>query len=343
MGEKDYDVLAVSESWFNSTVTNGEIEMVGYKVTRLNRLGKTGGGVCVYTRAALKVKRLKDTSRISESGFHQLWIQIQLNRLKYFVFCVIYWPDYCPVSCFVDDFMDNYSQVLILGKPLLITGNLNCNLLKPSCSKAVALLDCYKSVNLTQLISEPTRVTDTSSTLLDVIITSNTNLVENSGVLPCHISDHYLVHTTLKLKVSKHPPRFVKMGFFRHYDGQQFVADLERIPWDEVAWVDDASEMLDKFNNKFIEVLDSHAPVKTIRIKHRCCPFVDAEIQDLMRNRNVLLKRARQTRLPADWEEYVFVFVLFCFRTFRNLVRFQGVEITGLEVLCKDLTPGPTV
>ena len=35
--------------------------------------------------------------------------------------------------------------------------------------------------------------------------------------------------------------------------------------------------------------------------------------------------------------------VLFCFRTFRNLVRFQGVEITGLEVLCKDLTPGPTV
>ena len=38
-----------------------------------------------------------------------------------------------------------------------------------------------------------------------------------------------------------------------------------------------------------------HAPVKTIRIKHRCCPFFDAEIQDLMR---------RQTRLSVDWEEY---------------------------------------
>ena len=62
--------------------------------------------------------------------------------------------------------------------------------------------------------------------------------------------------------------------------------------------------MLDKFNNKFIDVLDTHAPVKTIRIKHRCCPFVDAEIQGLMRNRNILLKRARQTRLPVDWEEY---------------------------------------
>ena len=94
------------------------------------------------------------------------------------------------------------------------------------------------------------------------------------------------------------------MRLFRHYDGQQFVADLEQIPWDEIASVDDASEMLDHFNNKFINVLDMHAPVKTIRIKHRCCPVVDAEIHDLMRNRNILLKRARQTRLSVDWDEY---------------------------------------
>ena len=84
------------------------------------------------------------------------------------------------------------------------------------------------------------------------------------------------MYATLKLKISKLPPRFGKMRSFRHYDGQQFVADLEQISWDEVASVDDTSEMLDHFNNKFIDVLDMHAPVKTIKIKHRCCPFVDA-------------------------------------------------------------------
>ena len=62
MREKDYDVLAVSESWLNSTVTNAEVEIDGYKLTRLDRLGKSGGGVCVYTRSSLKVKRLKDMS-----------------------------------------------------------------------------------------------------------------------------------------------------------------------------------------------------------------------------------------------------------------------------------------
>ena len=94
------------------------------------------------------------------------------------------------------------------------------------------------------------------------------------------------------------------MRSFKHYYGQQFVEDLERISLDEVALVDDASEKLDNFNNKFIDVLDMHAPVKTIKIKHRCCPFVDDEIQGLMRNRNILLKRARQIKLSEDWEEY---------------------------------------
>ena len=61
MREKDYDVLAVSESWLNSTVTN-KVEIDGYKLTRLDRPGKSGGGVCVYTRSSLKVKRLKDMS-----------------------------------------------------------------------------------------------------------------------------------------------------------------------------------------------------------------------------------------------------------------------------------------
>ena len=74
MREKDYDVLAVSESWLNSTVTNAEIEIEGYKLTRLDRLHKTGGGVCVFTKAPLKVEYLKDRSGISELGFHQLWM-----------------------------------------------------------------------------------------------------------------------------------------------------------------------------------------------------------------------------------------------------------------------------
>ena len=48
----NYDI-AISESWLNSTVTNVEVELMAYKLSRLGRLKKTGGGVCVYTRNSL--------------------------------------------------------------------------------------------------------------------------------------------------------------------------------------------------------------------------------------------------------------------------------------------------
>ena len=104
--------------------------------------------MCVYTRSSLKVKRLKEMSVTSETGFQQLWVQIQLEKLRSIVLCVAYRPDYCPVSCFVDDFMENYSQALTFGKNIIVTADLNCDMSKPRSPEAVALQDLCDSVNL---------------------------------------------------------------------------------------------------------------------------------------------------------------------------------------------------
>ena len=125
MHEKNYDVLAISESWLNSTTTTAEVEIA----TRLDRTKKVGGGVCVYTRSSLKIKHRKEMSVTSETGFQQLWVQIQLEKLRSIVLCVAYRPEYCPVSCFVDNFMDKYSQALTFGKNIIVAADLNCDML----------------------------------------------------------------------------------------------------------------------------------------------------------------------------------------------------------------------
>ena len=48
-------------------------------------MNEFGGGVCVYTRKTLKSKILKDLSGISDTGFHQLWMQVQHKTLKSFL------------------------------------------------------------------------------------------------------------------------------------------------------------------------------------------------------------------------------------------------------------------
>ena len=197
--EKAFDILAISESWLNSTVTNAEIGIDGYKLFRQDRLKKKGGGVCVYVRASFKTKALKELSVISASGFQQLWLEIQHKKLKSILLCVAYRPPDCSVSCFVDDFMENYTHALTSGKAIFVTGDLNCNVLK-NCPEAHALGDLCDSLNLTQLIKTPTRVTPQSSSLIDVILASDAGLVAESGVEETHISDHYLVYSILKLK-----------------------------------------------------------------------------------------------------------------------------------------------
>ena len=72
--ENDFDILSISETWFNSSVTNASVRISGYRIFRFDRIGKTGAGVCAYVTSALNVTVLKDLTRITESGLHQLWI-----------------------------------------------------------------------------------------------------------------------------------------------------------------------------------------------------------------------------------------------------------------------------
>ena len=101
--QHDIAILTISETWLNSSVTNREIDIPGYKIHRLDRKYKKGGGVCVYLRNSLKAKLLKSLSRISESGFHQLWLKVQHAKLKSIIVCVAYRSPDCQLTCFAND------------------------------------------------------------------------------------------------------------------------------------------------------------------------------------------------------------------------------------------------
>ena len=71
-----YDIVTISETWFNTSVTNASIAIQGYKIYGLDRPQKTGGGACAYVRNQFKVELIKDLTGIKESGLHQLWLKI---------------------------------------------------------------------------------------------------------------------------------------------------------------------------------------------------------------------------------------------------------------------------
>ena len=64
-----------------------------------------------------------------------------------------------------------------LNIPLYIVGDLSFNLLNINDTGSKTLLDLCNTFNLTQLIESPTRITESSESLIDVMLTSNKNLV----------------------------------------------------------------------------------------------------------------------------------------------------------------------
>ena len=73
-----------------------------------------------------------------------------------------------------------------------LMGDINCNMASMSDSNSRLLCNITDLYGLHQLINEPTRVTDTTSTLIDLIYTNYPDKAVCSGVFHVSISDHSL-------------------------------------------------------------------------------------------------------------------------------------------------------
>ena len=96
--------------------------------------------------------------------------------------------------------IDEFNEVFLLpllekaskeNKPLILLGDFNINLLKSDTDNSIShFLDILGSFSLLPQIIFPTRITNTSKTLIDNIFADSSNFQIFSGNLTYHISDH---------------------------------------------------------------------------------------------------------------------------------------------------------
>ncbi len=100
-------------------------------------------------------------------------------------------------------------------KTFFLLGDLNDNLLSPN-SKLPRVTN---NNQLTQIINTPTRITPTSTTLLDEIITSKSDIITQSYAIPCTIADHELIGASVNILKPKRQPIVVTKRDLRNYNG----------------------------------------------------------------------------------------------------------------------------
>lgn len=216
----------------------------------------------------------------------------------------MYRPPDCTLECFDQEFSESFISASTLSKDIYILGDLNCNILNSSDSNARVLLDFCSAFNLTQVIKQPTRSTEASKTLIDVILVTNKGMVKTAGVTPISISDHDLVYITLNLKDRRPKPVYVIRRSYKHYDASAFAHDISEAPWSVIENFDDVDEKLNAFHLLFDPILDQHAPIKRVKLRTRPNPFVTDEIKLLMKTRDNWRRQASKTNHPDAWSSY---------------------------------------
>ena len=92
----------------------------------------------------------------------------------------------------------------------------------------------YELYQLSQLIDEATRITMTTSSLIDHIVTNTPEKISDSGVIHTGISDHSLVFTIRNISVVRKQENTVEIRKMKNFDEEKFVAELLKQHWEYV-------------------------------------------------------------------------------------------------------------
>ena len=185
-------------------------------------------------------------------------------------------------------------------------GDLNCNLLSEVVSNNSShLLNIIDIYGLTQLITEPTRVTQYSSTLIDLCLTNSPDKISKSDVTNICISDHSAVYLTRKVAhLHSNMHKTVEVQQLKNFNKAEFLRDLRIIDWNRVTRHNNPKEMWDFWKRLLTSVIDKHAPFKTKRVKNKWSPWITNELLCEIHKRDFLKKKAASTNDPSIWKQF---------------------------------------
>ena len=178
-------------------IMDNEITIPGYSLVRKDRHSLTkscGGGVIIFVRDGIPFVVMSDLIR---HNFECLWVEIKRPKCKRMILCCSYRPDDENIDGFISNLADSLNNT-----DIVLVGDFNVDY--STKNQLRRKLDEFALQHgLSQIICKPTRVTENSSTTIDLIFANNTHRIVRSDVLQSSISDHSIVFCTIRAGVKK--------------------------------------------------------------------------------------------------------------------------------------------
>ena len=296
--------VLISESWLKPSLQSTCFSVPGYVLIRNDRLGRVGGGVAIYLKSHISYKTICHSTSSNDSSsspdcFEYLFIEINVG-VK-FALGVVYCPHnknyFNNLEVVLEDLLANYSHVTIMG-------DFNTCLLRDDV-RARKLNSILMSLNLRMLLLKPTHHTNYADTLLDLIITSNSDLVSKYGQFPASgFSLHDLIFVSLRLKLPKSKPVTLLLRSFQNLNIEKLRSDALSIDWSQVEAIRSIDEKVDWLNSNIIALFDKHAPRQLIKIKNQSSLWFNDDFRKARAKRDKAFSKYKKDRTDLNWSIY---------------------------------------
>lgn len=174
---------------------------------------------------------------------------------------LIYNPPHCNKLQFLSSLESLLALVSRDNTDFIVLGDLNIDLLVETTPK-LKLLNLANSVSLTQCISEPTRVTLTTKTLLDPIFVSFPLYVNQNGVFSLTTSDHRFTYVSKNCKLAKSPSKIIEFRSYKNFNPTEIGEKLKLYDWNQLTDLPNVNLQLNFIESKILELLNNYCPLQ---------------------------------------------------------------------------------
>ena len=234
-------LFGLSETRFNCYVSDESIAIPHYAIYRRDIVKQGETGLALYVHNSIQNITTRRTDLESQC-IESLWVEIRNPKTPSLLVGYVYRNPAATYEWY-DEFLTMLDTVSESKNNVLLLGDFNIELLKPH----LAWESTSSILGLNQLITQPTRVTCSTNTLIDHIYTNNPNLVHSISVPNIAISDHFPVLCTWSIKLPRRPPKghtTIQYRTFKRFNKDAFLFGLSCAPFCDVYKFDHPDDAL---------------------------------------------------------------------------------------------------
>ena len=297
--------ILISESWLKPCLPSIAYSLPGFQLIRNDRTVRNGGGVAIYLRAHIPftVLNYSQYDASDAAGPEHLFIELMFSHTK--ILLGVYYSPSLTVDYFesleilLERLTPSYEHSVIMG-------DFNTCLLKND-SRAGRLKAVINSTNMHILpLSSTHSFPNCTPSLLDLILVSSIDHVELHG--QCNaaaFSYHDLIFLSYKVKPPKAKSRILLQRNFTGMDLERLREDAEKIKWNMVYEQSTIELQVSVFNSLIIQLYDTHAPIRPVRVKHLPAPWLTDGIKKLQEKKNNAKTKYKNDSSDINREKYV--------------------------------------